>query len=487
MGSDGIARVKGELMRVLLANLKFFYQCRGLWSIYFLVTSVLVFTGVGFRTHPFWGLLGDTEGIPFAWMGVICAVSLAVGAIVVDLQMGVISAPLSFCLPDYRIVLRKLVSLVGLVLSLLVLLIGYAMDSFTELSPLYLFGISLVAYFGTVSIGLASRYGVMGIALGAGILPMIGTLLDFERSSGVVPTTASTVVAILLGTGGAVAVWQWLGRPELFRRRCGRPWQGLSGVWDAAAREKYRWLLVSPRGRPAPDATIGRFLLDMMTKCEPGSTAKYVWGRLYTWLLPGAGGRLLIGSVGLLGPASVALAWYLRGEPLAIALMVVLPGAILYPSPLHSSLLVAGGRRERFLAAMGSIVILGTILSLSVILAFEIVTAVIGVHVFAEPLRPGYPKSLTGRETPLNLRLIVLLLSLFPISRLLEVKFGRKLVWVSTSQTALFFPVIWLVIWRRTWLLAIPLGYIALIFILSWVLCAYGVYRVAMGSDLVRH
>ncbi len=472
-------------MRVLLVNLKHFYQCRALWLFYvFFALNLLILGAMSLVLHPLRGSAGAAGGVSSAWMGVICAGSLAVGAMVGTVQMGIISAPLSFCLPDHRNVLRRLILLVGLVPSLLVLSLEFAKNPPTSLSPACLFGVSLTAYFGGVSISL-SRFGP-GTALGVILLLLTGgTMLNLGGSKEFVATTASAGAAILLGVVSAVAVWRWLGRTDLFRRRCGRPWL----LWDPATREKYLWPDGSSRRRPMTVSRGDRFLLGIVTRCREGGAAQYLWGWLYTWLLPGAKGRFFMGWTLLLGVGTAALAWYMpdRG-PFLIAYMVVLPGAVLGHPPLHSSLLVAGGRRERFLTTMASIVILGAILTLSAMLAFEMV-GLVGVHTFAESRHaeaPGLPEFLRDRETPMSLRLVVLLLALFPLSRLLEVKLHRKRFLMGMAQMTPVFPVAWLNSFRPAWLPAVPAGYVALAFFLSWVLCAYGVYRVAMRSDLVR-
>lgn len=187
-------------MRVLLVNLKLFYQCRPLWSTYIHVTFFLLIIG-GALPHLFRSNLGDAEGISFTWMGIICAISMAVGTIVATMQMGVISTPLSFCLPDHRVVFRKLVLLVGLVLSLVVLLIEFANAPPLSLSPVFLFGLSLAVYFAGVGISLASRYGLMGVAFGGLFLPMGGILLDLKEPKEFVAITVPAVALILLGVG----------------------------------------------------------------------------------------------------------------------------------------------------------------------------------------------------------------------------------------------------------------------------------------------
>ena len=382
--------------------------------------------------------------------------------------------------------MRKLVLLVGLILMLLVLSLESAKAPPTSLSPAYLSGVSLTAYFAGVSISLVFRYG-LAVALGATfLLPMSGTMLNLKGPKEFIATTASAGVAILLGVASAVGVWLWLGRTDLFRRRCGRPWLDVSLLWNPAAREKYRWAGESPRERSVPASRGDEFLLGTMTRCKDGSTAKYIWGRLYTWLLPGAGGRLYTAFMGFFGLVSAALAWYMADAgPFFIANIAMLPGAILGYSPINSPLLVVGGRRERFWATMTSIVVLGIVLTLSVTLMF-VTMGLVGIRTLPESLSVGHPDSILRQETPMNLRLVVLLLALFPLSRLLEVKFHRKRFLPVLAQMIVVFPVIWLDLFGCIRLMAIPPGYVALAFVSSWVLCTYGVYRIAMRSDLGR-
>jgi hypothetical protein len=476
-------------MRVLLVNLKHFYQCRVLWFLYLFVTfNLLLLGGVGLRLHSFRGAGAGAEGLSFRWMGLLCAVSLGVGVIVAGLQMEVISKPFSFCLPDHRIVLRKLVLLVGLVLSLFVLSLEFAKDSLWSPAPAYLFGVSLTAYFAGVGIGLMSGYGPAVAFSAALVLLLGGAMLDLKESTGFVAPTASAVVAILLGVGSAVAVWQWLGEAGLFRRRCGRPWLGLSGLWNPAAWEKYRWASLSAKAsRTLPPRAEG-FLFDTMSSCRHGSVAKYVWGALYTWSLPDGGGRSRVVSMGLLSLASGVIAWYFpQAGPVFVANVSVCGGDVLRNPPANSHLLVAGGRRERFFATTALIIVLGAIVTCCLVLG-AIAADVLGLRGPMSEAYRGYHESYIHAVVTqaINLRLIILFVALFPISRLLEIRLLGRRVWARGTQMILLLSAALFGQFTLPLLAPIPPVYVAFVFILSWVAGLYGVYRTIMRTDLGR-
>jgi hypothetical protein len=179
-------------------------------------------------------------------------------------------------------------------------------------------------------------------------------------------------------------------------------------------------------------------------------------------------------------------AWYLPlGGPFFIAAAAVLvpgPGK----SPVGGSpLLVAGGRRERFLAMMVPILILGIIVTLGITATFAAMDLMRG-HTFLGLVSIEAPKSSWSMETPMNLKAVVLLLALFPLARLLEVEFGGKGPRTYIGHRIVFIPAFILAMLKRPWLMAIPSVYVAFVFILSWAFCILGVHRIAMRRDLGR-
>jgi hypothetical protein len=488
-GSCGAIWGGSETMRVLLANLKHFYQCRVLWFLYlFVAFNLLLLGGLGLRVHSFRGAAGGIEGTSFCGMGVICAVSLVVGAIVASLQMDVISKPFSFCLPDHRTILRKLVLLVSLAVSLFVLSLEFAKGSLWNPAPPYLFGVSLTAYFVGVGVGLMSRYGAAVVFSATLALLLGGAMLDLRESSGYVVTTVSAIVAILLGMGSAVAVWQWLGRTGLFRRRCGKPWLGVAGLWNPGAWEKYRWVRLSAKASRALPSRAERFLFDTMSSCRYGSAAKHVWGALYTWSLPGGGGRSRTISMGLLGLASGVVACHFpQIGPFFVANASVYGGDVLRNPPANSHLLVAGGRRERFFATMALIIVLGAIVTGGLMLG-AIAADLLGIRSpMSEPYREYQESYIHAVVTQaMNLRLVVLFAALFPVSRWLEIRFLGRRVGARGTQMMLLLSAVLFGQFTLPLLAPIPPVYVAFVFLLSWVAGLYGVYRTIMRSDLVR-
>jgi hypothetical protein len=475
-------------MRVLLANLKLFYQCRVLWLVYLLVASFLVVSG-GFdlRMRSVMGGIGFARGAYFTWMGLVCAIGLAVGTIAASVQMEVLPRPFSFCLPNHRAVLRRFIFLVGLMVTVVVSLLWPAKNVSASLSPVYFSGVIATAYFIGVSIGLTFRGAVMGFVLLLILfLPMGGSTLDRKASTELAVATTSATATIMLGAVSASAVWWWLGRTDLFRRCCGRPWLGLLGLWNPTAKENYRLAHLSARVGRTPRPTADGFLLNRTRDCEDRSTAKYVCGAFYTWLLPGGGGRCSTAWNGCFGLVSAVLAWYMPSmAPFFIvnaAVLAWIPGSI----PLRSPLLVAGGRRERFFTTMASVVVLGIIVTLSITVAFSAMDLMEG-HTILGWVRIEAPKSsLYMKIPPMNLRLVILLTALFPIARLSEIKLGGTGFGVRIARPIVFLPSLMLAMHKRALLMTISPTCVALAFVLSWIACTYGVYRTAMRSDLGR-
>ena len=95
-------------MRILVANLRHLYQRRGLWIVYAGLVLVVVRGGVlSSLTTKGRGLFGG-----------FLVGSFLLGLLVATLQMETASQPFSFCLPGHRDAVRRLVFLVGLVVSL---------------------------------------------------------------------------------------------------------------------------------------------------------------------------------------------------------------------------------------------------------------------------------------------------------------------------------------------------------------------------------
>jgi hypothetical protein len=477
-------------MRVLLVNLKPFYQCRALWLISPLgVPLLLFFVSFGFqmRTIALGAKIG--RGTYFMGMGLACGLGLALGLVVACVQMEVLSKPFSFCLPAHRAASRRLVLLFGLIVGPVIWLIWPAKDVSASLSPVYFSGVGVTAYFVGASAGFLFQNTVgvsmVGIILSLS-LPSYGFLLDRYAPTGLAVTPASTTITAILGAMSGVAVWRWLGRTDLFRRRCGRPRLSLSESWSPAAREKHRLARASTKTRPVLPPNADGFLLRLSMRSAEGSVAKYVWGMLYAWLLPGAGGRWRLVWIGLWSLISGACAWCVPPIGIYLISASLLVG---WPVPnlsLSSPLLISGGRRERFLKTLIVIVSLGAMMTVGVLLAF-LAMDLLGVPNLTARAPIGRPEGYLIRVflEPMNLRLVALLTALFPVGCLVEIALNGKSPWVNVPKVLYFF-VAMLAVYTRPSLMAIPPTCVGVAFVLLWIVCIYGVHRIALRSDLGR-
>lgn len=470
-------------MQVLLANLKHFYQYRTLWFVYlFAIFFIGSVGGLDLVLHSVPDGMGRSSDAYFARMFLAWVIGLTGGLTAGTLQMEVVSKPFSFCLPGHRIAFRQLVFLVGLIVILIVslFLLGEAVPS--SLLRLSLCCTGLTAYFIGVSIALAVRNAAMAIPF----VPLLGVFVGYFLSRG--PSSEYVIVVcsiatIVLGAGSAIAICLWLERTSLFRRRCGRPWLGLSALGSPFERDRYRQAVASAKPTRVDYAEVNGFLLHAMEDCRQSSVARHIWGTLYTWLLPGGGGRSQVMQMGLLSVVSAVLA-ALAGSmgPFFIANVSIWSGLTVRNLPVFSPLLVAGGRRERFFSTMGLTAILGSILTLGVILAF-------GAIDLLGPL-PTLEQILTGNsessEQAMNAGLALLLTALFPTSRFLEIALRAEPIHARIAQAILLVSVAELGIFMKPQRLAVPFAYAALGVVLSWLICMYGMYRITMRSDLVR-
>lgn len=469
-------------MRVLLANLRFFYQCRALWLLY---TLIAICVAVVLWLRLFTVDAGLHTIVPFASasviapLGVLVLVSI-IGLIVAVMQMEAASKPFVFCLPEHRSAFRRLVFLVGAVATGVVTpLVWPAAGVPSEFFHLRFFCTGLVAYFVGVGFGLVLRNAAVGIAFAPLLLfASMSPLLDVSRRCCIVP---SVVPSVALSVATATAMWLWLGKPNLFRRRCGRPWLGFSGLLNHAEGDRFRQAVASIKSRRASASRADGFLLRTMRRCEQSTVAKHIWSTLYAWLSPGGGGRSLVIQMSLLCPVSAIVAWdSSEMGPFFIANASLWAGLAIRNLPLRSHLLMAGGRRERFFSTLVVTAVLGCIVTLSVVLVFAVVTTT-GWH---SPLwHPSTAVSGLPRQ-PMNAGLAVLLTAIFPISRLLETVVARRGV-VKLVQMALLMGIVFFSVFAESSWPTVPLVPAACGLALSWITWLHGIHRFAMRSDLV--
>jgi hypothetical protein len=412
------------------------------------------------------------------------------GLLVATLQMETSSKTFSFCLPGHRDVVRRLVFLVGLVVSLVSLLVCAALlASLSFTGPL---GLSFMppewlilvlgAYFcaSVTAYLLGAGVALSGIHRGGSALSFMVLVVSMCVVFDVFPPIQYPIVhwpvaVIALALSVGLASWWWLGRRAWFRRSCVTPWMGLFDPWDRSQVQKYRSIYAARFTKNIPPE-LDRFFQRVIGTRQPTSLAKYAWGVLYTTCV-------LVGPQWkwLLTFAVVAITFTAYFPPVApgvISVVFFMMTGFVQP-PLCTAWLVAGGRRERFFATVALILVLGVVSAL-------LVGALAGLTHLLAPLAPPIRfKGLTLDPHALSFQVLAIPLVLLPVVGLLQTLFCRKPVALALSIVLVLTVIM---------MSSMPLALYQVVTpaiavggtVLSWAVCVSILYRIAMRSDLVR-
>jgi hypothetical protein len=479
-------------MRVLLANLKLLCQRRSVWTACGFYVLVFGLNWFSLRLSA----EADQAGRNMVLLALVSG-ALVIGADIGLMQMLIAAHPLSFCLPGHRIAVRRLIFLMGAAVALASACLFVFITARTAIPP-GRSGLALCSMF-CVSLALflagaacpSSRMGLLAAVLLC--LPIFMIFVFPGPTAGLLPSVPSAIeyamihfsgLLIALGTLSAAGVWIWLGRvPEFLRTGGDRRGRGL-------LRRRGRSTPADWASEP-PEGAMDRAFLKAMARYESATVPGYIWGALYAWLLPGGGGRLVLISTVLEGAASGALAWYMPYfGPFFIASAALSPGLGVWSLStfMNSPVLVACGRRERFFTSLTLVLILGSIATCGVVLGV-VTMKWLGVLPWLIGWTDiGGPRSYWGMvwTQPTNLKLVFLLMALLPVGCLREIKLSGRGVWRTIASWAIV-NLIWLpAYFARPLLTAIPLAYVIICFLLLWGAGVYGLYRVAMNSDLGR-
>ena len=465
-------------MRVLLANLRHLYQRRGLWIVYAVLALVVWFWVLSSLTTKGEGLFGG-----------FLSGSFLLGLLVATLQMETSSKPFSFCLPGHRHAVRRLVFLVGLVVSLAFLLLSIALlarPSFTgpferSIMPPELLILVLGSYFcASVTaylLGAGVAFSVIHSASALGLMTLVVAVCTMFDAFTTIqyPIVHWPVAVIALALVVGMTGWWWLGRPAWFRRCCGRPWMGLFDPWDRSQIQKYRAIYAARFTNNIPPG-LDRFFQRVIGTRRPSSPGKYAWGVLYTTcvlVVPQWKGLLTVALV------AVAFAGYFPSvTPIVMGFLPLMTAGFLQ-SPIGTALLVAGGRKERFFATV--VLILG--LSAVWVLLFGVFVGL--THLLAPIVPTVTVRSVTLSLHAIGFEVLSIPLVVVPVVGLVQTLFCRKPVWLALSimlvNTIMMISSTPLgLYWAITPALAVGGT------VLSWGICVSILYRIAMWSDLGR-
>jgi hypothetical protein len=462
-------------MSILTINLKHLYQRRGLWLVY-VVLGFLVFVSiaVSFKSPA----VGQGR-----FIGLV-AMAFVIGLLFAVLPIEVLSKPFSYCLPGHRKVARKFVFSVGVVLnlfgSLLFFMYPYLNAGQLVLVVCSAFFAGLISYL----LGAGLAFGVRNSVAFIGFLPVMivaGQFFDLhiviERA-----IVGNPFGVILVGVLSSVLAWFWLGNAGLARRYCGVPGIGSLDAWNQDKVQKYRQVRLAKKWdklKQHPSPWVETFFLGRMNRYDYLSAGRYIWGALYkTFGIALSQWKGAFSGV-LLAFVMVCFLGYIgTGKNI----LFIMPGMMVAQMrlPVYSSMLISGGRNERYRCAI-------TLVITAAVLITVIVTIIAASSLPLATIMPDI--TLRGRTLTfhaMNIELFFVPLLMIPIVFTIQLFFYRKPILMMLLIMLLFMLLFGTTsIWREHLSAVINPMYIVSLVVLSWVLFTLILRYICMRRSLV--
>ncbi len=411
-------------MSILTVNLKHLYQRRGLWQVYvFLGFFVWVSIVMAFDDPAVGG---------GRFIGLVVS-ALLVGLMAAILQIEVLTKPFSYCLPGQWKVVRKFIFWVGTVVNFLGSLIFLMYPGLGSLQRIPVicsaFFAGLVFYW----LGVLFAFGIRNSGAWIGFFPFIifgGKFFDLHiiLEQAIVENPLGVT---LLGFFSSIVVWIWLGDANRARRYCGMPWVGVFDAWNKDKLQKYnraRANIKWSKLKKYPNPWVERFFLGRMNKCDYLGQGRYIWGGLYT-------------TFGLLLPQWQSTIFFVLFMMFFLGYMERMWLFMLFPligiagyihSPVYSSMLFSGGRRERFATVItlaATTAVLGGVLFI-ILAALSVPLAVIIPDITV--------RDVTIAFHTINIKLFYVPLVFVPFAFTINLIFYRKPIFIVLSAMLLF-------------------------------------------------
>ncbi len=445
-------------MSILTVNLKHLYQRRGLWLIYVFVV-LFAFAGIAV-------LFKGPEAGQGRFIGLI-VLAFVIGLLLAVLPLEILSKPFSYCLPGHRKMVRKFVFCVGIVFNVFGSLLFFVYPSL-NMAQLVLvicsaFCAGLISYLLGAGLAFAARNSVAFI----GFLPLIivaGGFFDLHTVlEGVI--VGNPLVIIPVGILSSCVVWVWLGDESRARRYCNVPWAGfdalnpdkmkrisrirMAGKWEKL--EKY----TNPR--------IENFYLGRMNRYDYVSAGRYIWGALYAAsVAPLLHWKSILSIVimvilmsfflGYMGPAATFMFFFMS---IIIVMNIRLP--------VHSSMLISGGRRERFAGTIAAVA--AAVVPISVM-----AIAMVALSMLFKAIVPEFTlREVTFIYRAVSARNLFIPLLIIPFAFVIRLIFYRKPVYTMLLLMLIMYLLIFTgIIWSKQLSAMINLISIIPMLVLGW-------------------
>ncbi|HIJ52017.1 MAG TPA: hypothetical protein HPP66_02545 [Planctomycetes bacterium] len=442
-------------MSILTANLKHLYQRRGLWLVY-VILGFFTFVGIAL-------LFEGPEAGHGRFIGIVGA--FVVGLLFAVLPIEVLSKPFSYCLPGHRKVARRFVFCVGIVFSLFGSLLFFVYPYLNAGQLVLLvcsaFFAGLISYLLGAGLAFAARNSVAFI----GFLPLIiiaGRFFDLHTVIERV-IVENPLVVISVGVLSSCVVWFWLGDEGRARRYCNVPWMGFFDAFNPTKVKRYRRIRMAAKWdklKKYPSPRMERFFLGRMNRYDYVSAGRYVWGGLYAagvvpvleWKGVFLGVIMMPFFLGYMGSGATFIFFFMPA--IAVVNMRL---------PVHSSMLISGGRRERFAGAI-------TVVAIATVLISVVAVVMVALSMLFKAIVP----ELTLREVTFTYRAIsagnlFIPLLITPFAFVIRLIFYRKPVYTMLLLMLIIFLLIFTgIIWSKQLSAMINLISIIALLVLSW-------------------
>ncbi len=466
-------------MSILAVNLKHLYQRRGLWLVYAFL-GLFVFSSI---VVPF--------KRPVAGQGHfigLVALAFVIGFLATALPIEVLTKPFSYCLPGHRKVVRKFIFSVVVVFSFLgsLLFLIYPGLNSQQLALVVCSAFCAGLIFYWLGVGLA--FGVRNSVAWMGLWPFIifggaffGLHIVLERA-----IVGNPFGVILVGVLSSVLAWIWLGDEGLARRYCAVSWIGFFDAWNRDKMQRYRWVRAAIKWdklKKHPSPWVETFFLGRMNRHDYVSTGRYIWGGLYTafgialsqlsqWKEAFSGVFLALVLVCLMGYMGTV----------GTIILFIMPGLMIAQMrlPVYSSMLISGGRNERYRGAM-------TLVITAALLITALVTIIAALSLPLAAIMPDI--TLRGRTFTfhaMNIELFFIPLLMIPIVFIIQLIFYRKPFFMVLTIMLVFVVLfVTATIWHKQLSAGINPTSIVSGVVLSWVLFTLVLRYICMRRCLV--
>lgn len=445
-------------MSVLTVNLKHLYQRRGLWLFYVIV---VLFALAGIAV-----LFDGAEAGQGRFIGLI-VLAFVVGLLLAVLPIEVMSKPFSYCLPGHRNVAGKFVFCVGIVFNLFASLLFFVYPSL-NMGQLVLvvcsaFFAGLISYLLGAGLVFTARNSVAFI----GFLPLIiiaGRFFDLHTVLERV-IVENPLVVISVGVLTGCVVWFWLGDEGRARRYCNVPWAGFD-AWNPAKMKKISRIRMAGKWDKLKKYTsprMERFFLGRMNRYDYVSAGRYIWGALYAAaVLPVLQWNSILSIViivilmsfflGYMGPAATFMFFFM---PIIVVMNMRLP--------VHSSMLISGGRRERFAGTITAVAVAAFPVS-------AVAVAMVALSILFETIVPEFKlREVAFTYRAISAENLFIPLLIIPFAFAIRLIFYRKPIYViSLLMFVIYLMVFTGIVWHKQIGAMINLISIIALMVLGW-------------------